>query len=151
MAASVWSSDSVHGHERAHGKLDLIPALVGFLLGNWFPCSCWMRSYLICILIQSSRKVQRADWKKSTMLVLAGPSTITGGNGSGRCVCRYFKSPERDYHHGKSSLAFVCAYYYTNFPEGAEPYPLPALGGSRKKPSTKAFIYGTLSGVVGAP
>lgn len=64
VAASVWSllipSMDMSGHM---GKLAFIPASVGFLLGM-VSCSCWMRSYLICILIQSSRKVQRATGRR---------------------------------------------------------------------------------------
>lgn len=139
-AASVWSLLIPAMEQCASmGKLAFLPAAVGFLVGIFFLLGL---DHLIPHLHMNSSEAEgpKSKLKKTTMLVLAvtlhnipegmAVGVVYAGWASGICP---------------SPLALSVGIAIQNFPEGAIiSMPLRAEGMGKGK----AFLYGTLSGVV---
>ena len=143
VAASVWSllipSMDMNGHM---GKLAFIPASVGFLLGIGF---LLLLDEIIPHLHIDTEQPEgpKSDWKKSTMLVLAVTlHNIPEGMAVGVAFAGLLSQNGTITMAGALALSVGIA--IQNFPEGAIiSLPLKEAAGKGK-----AFIYGTLSGVV---
>lgn len=143
VAASVWSllipSMDMSGHM---GKLAFIPASVGFLLGIGF---LLLLDEIIPHLHIDTEQPEgpKSDWKKSTMLVLAVTlHNIPEGMAVGVAFAGLLSQNGTITMAGALALSVGIA--IQNFPEGAIiSLPLKEAAGKGK-----AFIYGTLSGVV---
>ncbi len=144
VAASVWSllipaMDMSSGL----GKLSFLPALVGFCVGILF---LLLLDSLIPHLHLHADKPEgiRAEWKRTTMLVLA----VTIHNvPEGMAVGAVFAGMLADSGTISAAAAFSLSIGIAiqNFPEGAI-ISMPLYGAGEKK--SKAFLNGTLSGVV---
>ena len=144
IAASVWSLliPSID-MSKEQGAIPWIPASIGFLLGIVF---LLVLDSLIPHLHLESGKPEgiRAKLKKTTMLVLAVTlHNIPEGMAVGVTFAGAIIGNAGITMAGAFALALGIA--IQNFPEGAIiSMPLKAEGMSK----TKAFIYGTLSGIV---
>ena len=144
IAASVWSLliPSID-MSKEQGAIPWIPASIGFLLGIVF---LLVLDSLIPHLHLESGKPEgiRAKLKKTTMLVLAVTlHNIPEGMAVGVTFAGAIIGNAGITMAGAFALAIGIA--IQNFPEGAIiSMPLKAEGMSK----TKAFIYGTLSGIV---
>ena len=144
IAASVWSLliPSID-MAKEQGAIPWIPASIGFLLGIVF---LLVLDSLIPHLHLESGKPEgiRAKLKKTTMLVLAVTlHNIPEGMAVGVTFAGAIIGNAGITMAGAFALAIGIA--IQNFPEGAIiSMPLKAEGMSK----TKAFIYGTLSGIV---
>lgn len=142
VAASVWSLliPSIE-KSSAMGKLSFIPASVGFLFGIFF---LLILDKIIPHLHMNSDKPEgkKSSLKKTTMLVLA----VTLHNiPEGMAVGVVYAGLSHYDISLTSALALSIGIAIQNFPEGAIiSMPLKSEGMSKKK----AFLYGTLSGVV---
>lgn len=144
IAASVWSLliPSID-MSKEQGAIPWIPASIGFLLGIVF---LLVLDSLIPHLHLESEKPEgiRSKLKKTTMLVLAVTlHNIPEGMAVGVTFAGAIIGNAGITMAGAFALAIGIA--IQNFPEGAIiSMPLKAEGMSK----TKAFIYGTLSGIV---
>lgn len=144
IAASVWSLliPSID-MSKEQGAIPWIPASIGFLLGIVF---LLVLDSLIPHLHLESEKPEgiRSKLKKTTMLVLAVTlHNIPEGMAVGVTFAGAIIENAGITMAGAFALAIGIA--IQNFPEGAIiSMPLKAEGMSK----TKAFIYGTLSGIV---
>lgn len=144
IAASVWSLliPSID-MSKEQGAIPWIPASIGFLLGIVF---LLVLDSLIPHLHLESEKPEgiRSNLKKTTMLVLAVTlHNIPEGMAVGVTFAGAIIGNAGITMAGAFALAIGIA--IQNFPEGAIiSMPLKAEGMSK----TKAFIYGTLSGIV---
>lgn len=144
IAASVWSLliPSID-MSKEQGAIPWIPASIGFLLGIVF---LLVLDSLIPHLHLESEKPEgiRSKLKKTTMLVLAVTlHNIPEGMAVGVTFAGAIIGNAGITTAGAFALAIGIA--IQNFPEGAIiSMPLKAEGMSK----TKAFIYGTLSGIV---
>lgn len=144
IAASVWSLliPSID-MSKEQGAIPWIPASIGFLLGIVF---LLVLDSLIPHLHLESEKTEgiRSKLKKTTMLVLAVTlHNIPEGMAVGVTFAGAIIGNAGITMAGAFALAIGIA--IQNFPEGAIiSMPLKAEGMSK----TKAFIYGTLSGIV---
>ena len=144
IAASVWSLliPSID-MSKEQGAIPWIPASIGFLLGIVF---LLVLDSLIPHLHLESEKQEgiRSKLKKTTMLVLAVTlHNIPEGMAVGVTFAGAIIGNAGITMAGAFALAIGIA--IQNFPEGAIiSMPLKAEGMSK----TKAFIYGTLSGIV---
>ena len=144
IAASVWSLliPSIEMAE-TQGKIAWIPAAIGFLLGIVF---LLVLDSVIPHMHLESEKPEgiRSKLKKTTMLVLAVTlHNIPEGMAVGVTFAGAIIGNAGITMAGAFALAIGIA--IQNFPEGAIiSMPLKAEGMSK----TKAFIYGTLSGIV---
>lgn len=143
VAASVWSLLIPAMDMSTHmGRLSFIPAAVGFLLGIAFLLAL---DKLIPHLHIGSDEVEgpKVSLNKSTMLILAVTiHNIPEGISSGAVFAGLMTHNADVTLAGAFTLAVGIA--IQNFPEGFI-VSLPVRG---EKGSGKAFLYGTLSGVV---
>lgn len=146
IAASVWSLliPAIElSEERNYGKLAFVPAAVGFLLGIFF-------LLLLDILIphlhvnEEEAEGPKVSLKKSTMLILAVTlHNIPEGMAVGVTFAGVLSGENSITLMGAIALAIGIA--VQNFPEGAiVSMPICASGTGKGK----AFLYGTLSGIV---
>ncbi|WP_099468231.1 ZIP family metal transporter [Konateibacter massiliensis] len=144
IAASVWSLliPAIDMSEDM-GKLSFIPAVVGFALGIVF---LLIMDKIIPHLHLSSDKPEgmKSSLQKTTMLVLAVTlHNIPEGMAVGVVFAGVLTESSNITMAGAFALAIGIA--IQNFPEGAIiSLPLESEGRGKKK----AFLYGTLSGVV---
>ena len=144
IAASVWSLliPSID-MSKEQGAIPWIPASIGFLLGIVFLLG--LDSLIPHLHLESGKPEGiRAKLKKTTMLVLAVTlHNIPEGMAVGVTFAGAIIGNAGITMAGAFALAIGIA--IQNFPEGAIiSMPLKAEGMSK----TKAFIYGTLSGIV---
>lgn len=145
VAASVWSLliPSIEESE-SMGKLAWMPAALGIALGMAF---LFLLDMIIPHLHPASCTPDgrpNSRLKKTTMLVLAVTlHNIPEGMAVG-VVAAGFLNPTGDINF-QSALALALGIAIQNFPEGSIiSLPLKSSGGSKGK----AFLYGTLSGIV---
>lgn len=145
VAASVWSLliPSIEESE-SMGKLAWMPAALGIALGMAF---LFLLDMIIPHLHPASSTPDgrpNSRLKKTTMLVLAVTlHNIPEGMAVG-VVAAGFLNPT-GYINFQSALALALGIAIQNFPEGSIiSLPLKSSGGSKGK----AFLYGTLSGIV---
>jgi ZIP family zinc transporter len=145
VAASVWSLliPSIEESE-SMGKLAWMPAALGIALGMAF---LFLLDMIIPHLHPASSTPDgrpNSRLKKTTMLVLAVTlHNIPEGMAVG-VVAAGFLNPTGDINF-QSALALALGIAIQNFPEGSIiSLPLKSSGGSKGK----AFLYGTLSGIV---
>lgn len=144
VAASVWSLliPSLDMSE-GMGKMAFIPAVIGFAFGIVFLLGM---DKLIPHLHLNSNEPEgiKTSLKKTTMLILAVTlHNIPEGMAVGVVFAGIFTGDGQITIAGAFALAIGIA--IQNFPEGAIiSLPLKSEGNSKKK----AFIYGTLSGIV---
>lgn len=145
VAASVWSLliPSIEESE-SMGKLAWMPAALGIALGMAF---LFLLDMIIPHLHPASCTPDgrpNSRLKKTTMLVLAVTlHNIPEGMAVG-VVAAGFLNPTGDISF-QSALALALGIAIQNFPEGSIiSLPLKSSGGSKGK----AFLYGTLSGIV---
>ena len=142
VAASVWSLWIPSMDAKLEEKLAFIPASRGFLLGIGF---LLLLDEIIPHLHIDTEQPEgpKSDWKKSTMLVLAVTlHNIPEGMAVGVAFAGLLSQNGTITMAGALALSVGIA--IQNFPEGAI-ISLPLKGAAGKG---KAFIYGTLSGVV---
>ena len=144
-AASVWSLLIPAMEQSADmGKLAFLPAVIGFLVGILFLLGL---DHLIPHLHMNSSEAEgpKSKLKKTTMLVLAVTlHNIPEGMAVGVVFAGMLSGSTEITVAGAFSLAIGIA--IQNFPEGAIiSMPLKSEGQMSRK---KAFLYGTLSGVV---
>ncbi|MCJ7836685.1 ZIP family metal transporter [Cuneatibacter sp. NSJ-177] len=143
VAASVWSllipsmdmSDSM-------GKFAFVPAAVGFLLGIGFLLA--MDRLIPHLHMGGEKEGPECSWKKTTMLVLAVTlHNIPEGMAVGVVFAGMMAQNSDITMTGAFALSIGIA--IQNFPEGAIiSLPLKSEGAGKGR----AFLYGTLSGVV---
>ena len=142
-AASVWSLLIPAMEQCASmGKLAFLPAAVGFLVGIFFLLGL---DHLIPHLHMNSSEAEgpKSKLKKTTMLVLAVTlHNIPEGMAVG-VVYAGWASGNMSIS-AAAALALSVGIAIQNFPEGIISMPLRAEGMGKGK----AFLYGTLSGVV---
>lgn len=143
IAASVWSLLIPALNMSNHlGKMAFIPAAVGFLLGMLF--LLFLDETIPHMHLDQKPEGKQSSLKKSTMLVLA----VTLHNiPEGMAVGVVFAGMMIGNHQitFMAAVALALGIAIQNFPEGAIiSMPLCSEGMSKKK----AFIYGTLSGIV---
>lgn len=144
VAASVWSL-LIPAMEQASsmGKFSVVPAVIGFWAGILF---LLLLDHIIPHLHVNSNEQEgiKAKFQKTTMLVLAVTlHNIPEGMAVGVVYAAFLSGTTEI----SSMAAFALALGITiqNFPEGAIiSMPLKAQGVSKPK----AFLYGTLSGIV---
>lgn len=146
VAASVWSLliPAINmSEEGGMGKLSFLPAAVGFLCGVLF---LLLLDKIIPHLHVNEEKAEgpKVSLRKSTMLILAVTlHNIPEGMAVGVTFAGMLSGEANITYMGAMALAIGIA--IQNFPEGAIiSLPVCASGVSRKR----AFLYGTLSGVV---
>lgn len=143
VAASVWSLLIPAMDMSAHmGRLSFIPAAVGFLLGIIFLLAL---DRLIPHLHIGSDEIEgpKVSLKKSTMLILAVTiHNIPEGISSGAVFAGLLTHNADVTVAGAFTLAIGIA--IQNFPEGF----IVSLPVRSERGSRKAFLYGTLSGIV---
>lgn len=143
VAASVWSLLIPAMDMSAHmGRLSFIPAAVGFLLGIIFLLAL---DRLIPHLHIGSDEIEgpKVTLKKSTMLILAVTiHNIPEGISSGAVFAGLLTHNADVTVAGAFTLAIGIA--IQNFPEGF----IVSLPVRSERGSGKAFLYGTLSGIV---
>ena len=144
VAASIWSL-IIPAIEQSEGmgKWSFVPAVVGFWFGILFLLSL---DHIIPHLHLNSEEAEgpKSKLKKTTMLVLAVTlHNIPEGTAVGVVFAGWVNGNSGITAMGAMALAIGIA--IQNFPEGAIiSMPLTSQGTSKKK----AFLYGTLSGVV---
>lgn len=144
MAASVWSLliPSIEMSE-GMGKMSFIPAAVGFALGIVF-LLCMDKVVPHIHVENGQQEGVKAKLKKTTMLVFAVTlHNIPEGMAVGIVYAGLGTQMSGITAAGAAALAFGIA--LQNIPEGAI-ISLPLKGEGMSK--TKAFLYGTLSGIV---
>lgn len=144
MAASVWSLliPSIEMSE-GMGKMSFIPAAVGFTLGIVF-LLCMDKVVPHIHVENGQQEGVKAKLKKTTMLVFAVTlHNIPEGMAVGIVYAGLGTQMSGITAAGAAALAFGIA--LQNIPEGAI-ISLPLKGEGMSK--TKAFLYGTLSGIV---
>lgn len=144
VAASVWSLIiPAIEQSRDMGKLSFVPAMVGIILGVGF---LLLLDTIIPHLHLNSDEPEglTSHWKKTTMLVLAVTlHNIPEGMAVGVVLAGAYFGNATISMTGALTLAIGIA--IQNFPEGAIiSMPLKSEGFSKPK----AFLYGTLSGIV---
>ena len=144
IAASVWSLliPAIEMTEE-QGKTAWIPATIGFLLGIVFLLT--LDSVVPHLHLESNKPEGiKAKWKKTTMMVFAVTlHNIPEGMAVGVLLAGALIGNGGITMTGALTLAIGIA--IQNFPEGAIiSMPLKSEGVSK----TKAFLYGTLSGIV---
>ena len=145
VAASIWSL-LIPAMEQVGdmGKLAFVPAVAGFWLGILF---LLLLDHIIPHLHRNSQRAEgpRSQLKRTTMLVLAVTlHNIPEGMAVGVVFAGMLSGSTGITAAGAFSLAIGIA--IQNFPEGAIiSMPLKSEGQMSRK---KAFLYGTLSGVV---
>ena len=144
VAASVWSL-LIPAMEQAAdlGRLAFFPAAVGFWLGILF---LLLLDHLIPHLHQNSLQAEgpKSQLQRTTMMVLAVTlHNIPEGMAVGVVFAGYMAGSSTITAAGALALAIGIA--IQNFPEGAI-ISMPLRGQGMSK--TKAFVYGSLSGLV---
>ena len=144
VAASVWSL-LIPAMEQAAdlGRLAFFPAAVGFWLGILF---LLLLDHLIPHLHQNSLQAEgpKSQLQRTTMMVLAVTlHNIPEGMAVGVVFAGYMAGNSTITAAGALALAIGIA--IQNFPEGAI-ISMPLRGQGMSK--TKAFVYGSLSGLV---
>ena len=144
VAASVWSL-LIPAMEQATdlGRLAFFPAAVGFWLGILF---LLLLDHLIPHLHQNSLQAEgpKSQLQRTTMMVLAVTlHNIPEGMAVGVVFAGYMAGSSTITAAGALALAIGIA--IQNFPEGAI-ISMPLRGQGMSK--TKAFVYGSLSGLV---
>lgn len=144
VAASVWSL-LIPAMEQSEtmGKLAFVPAAVGFMLGIFFLLG--LDEWIPHLHIDSSQpEGPKSHLKKTTLLMLAVTlHNIPEGMAVGVILAGWMSGQTGITLAGAMALSIGIA--IQNFPEGAIiSMPLKAAGTSR----LKAFLYGTLSGIV---
>lgn len=142
VAASIWSLLLPAIEEsQSMGKFSFVPASCGFLLGIFFLLAL---DKIIPHLHMNSAKPEgkKSNLKKTTMLVLA----VTLHNiPEGMAVGVVYAGIQSTDITLMSAVALSIGIAIQNFPEGAIiSMPLKSEGMSKRK----AFLYGTLSGIV---
>ncbi len=144
VAASVWSL-LIPAIEQSTllGKWSFLPAVTGFWIGILF---LLLLDHLIPHLHRNSEKAEgpASKLKKTTMLVLAVTlHNIPEGMAVGVVYAGWMSGNSQI--TGAGALALAIGIAIQNFPEGAIiSMPLRAEGVKK----TRAFLYGTLSGIV---
>lgn len=144
VAAAVWSL-LIPAMEMSKdmGKLSVVPAAVGFMMGIGF---LLLMDMIIPHLHIGQNKAEgsKSSLKKTTMLILAVTiHNIPEGLSAGAVFAGLLTNNANITMAGAFALAIGIA--IQNFPEGfIVAMPLRGEGGSRKK----AFCYGALSGIV---
>lgn len=144
VAASIWSLliPAIEMSE-VHGNIPWVPATIGFILGILF---LLVLDNIIPHLHLKSTKPEgmKSKFKKTTMMVLAVTlHNIPEGMAIGVCFAGILTANSGITIAGAFALAIGIA--IQNLPEGAIiSMPLKAEGMSKPK----AFLYGTLSGIV---
>ena len=144
VAASVWSLliPAIEMAEDTLGKLAFIPAAVGFLLGIGF--LLLLDRIVPHMHLDNQPEGMPSQLKKTTMLVLAVTlHNIPEGMAVGVVFAGVMMGNSQVSVMGAMALAIGIA--IQNFPEGAI-ISMPLRSEGMSKP--KAFLYGTLSGVV---
>ncbi len=144
VAASIWSLlIPAMEQSAAMGKWSFVPAVVGFWVGILF---LLLLDHVIPHLHMKSEEAEgpKKAWQKSTMLLLAVTlHNIPEGMAVGVVFAGYMAGNSTITAAGALALAIGIA--IQNFPEGAI-ISMPLRGQGMSK--TKAFIYGSLSGLV---
>ena len=144
VAASIWSLlIPAMEQSAAMGKWSFVPAVVGFWIGILF---LLLLDHVIPHLHMKSEEAEgpKKAWQKSTMLLLAVTlHNIPEGMAVGGVFSGYIAGNSTITAAGALALAIGIA--IQNFPEGAI-ISMPLRGQGMSK--TKAFIYGSLSGLV---
>lgn len=144
VAASIWSLlIPAMEQSAAMGKWSFVPAVVGFWIGILF---LLLLDHVIPHLHMKSEEAEgpKKAWQKSTMLLLAVTlHNIPEGMAVGVVFAGYMAGNSTITAAGALALAIGIA--IQNFPEGAI-ISMPLRGQGMSK--TKAFIYGSLSGLV---
>lgn len=144
VAASVWSLlIPAMGMSEHMGKFAFVPAAVGFLLGIGF--LLFLDRALPHMHIGSDEtEGPRCTWNRSMMLIMAVTiHNIPEGISSGAVFAGLLTDNVNVTAAGAFTLAIGIA--LQNLPEGfIVSLPIRSEGGGRKK----AFLYGTLSGIV---
>lgn len=144
VAASIWSLlIPTMEQSAAMGKWSFVPAVVGFWIGILF---LLLLDHVIPHLHMKSEEAEgpKKAWQKSTMLLLAVTlHNIPEGMAVGVVFAGYMAGNSTITAAGALALAIGIA--IQNFPEGAI-ISMPLRGQGMSK--TKAFIYGSLSGLV---
>ena len=144
VAASIWSLlIPAMEQSAAMGKWSFVPAVAGFWVGILF---LLLLDHVIPHLNMKSEEAEgpKKSWQKSTMLLLAVTlHNIPEGMAVGVVFAGYMAGNSTITAAGALALAIGIA--IQNFPEGAI-ISMPLRGQGMSK--TKAFVYGSLSGLV---
>ena len=144
VAASIWSLlIPAMEQSAAMGKWSFVPAVAGFWVGILF---LLLLDHVIPHLHMKSGEAEgpKKSWQKSTMLLLAVTlHNIPEGMAVGVVFAGYMAGNSTITAAGALALAIGIA--IQNFPEGAI-ISMPLRGQGMSK--TKAFVYGSLSGLV---
>ena len=144
VAASIWSLlIPAMEQSAAMGKWSFVPAVAGFWVGILF---LLLLDHVIPHLHMKSEEAEgpKKSWQKSTMLLLAVTlHNIPEGMAVGVVFAGYMAGNSTITAAGALALAIGIA--IQNFPEGAI-ISMPLRGQGMSK--TKAFVYGSLSGLV---
>ena len=144
VAASIWSLlIPAMEQSAAMGKWSFVPAVAGFWVGILF---LLLLDHVIPHLHMKREEAEgpKKSWQKSTMLLLAVTlHNIPEGMAVGVVFAGYMAGNSTITAAGALALAIGIA--IQNFPEGAI-ISMPLRGQGMSK--TKAFVYGSLSGLV---
>ena len=144
VAASIWSLlIPAMEQSAAMGKWSFVPAVAGFWVGILF---LLLLDHVIPHLHMKSEEAEgpKKSWQKSTMLLLAVTlHNIPEGMAVGVVFAGYMAGNSTITAAGALALAIGIA--IQNFPEGAI-ISMPLQ--SQEISKTRAFVYGTLSGIV---